>query len=62
MLKYQKVGGIHFLKLGRVRLSYCLARKPAARPAPAAPWAWDWIDSSLFGACLACGLGLGLWL
>ena len=31
----QKVGGIYFLKLGRMRLIFCLARKPAkVKPLP----------------------------
>jgi hypothetical protein len=58
MLSHNKVGGIHFLRLGRLRLSYCVAR--ATPKASAEPWQPDWIDSALVAASVLAGLLLGL--
>lgn len=32
MINYKKVGGIHFVAIGRMRFSFCMAKKPQAQP------------------------------
>lgn len=29
MLRYRKVGGLRFLRIGRLQLSFCVCRKPS---------------------------------
>ena len=30
-MTYRKIGGLHFLRIGRVQLMFCLTRKPLTR-------------------------------
>lgn len=34
MFNYKKIGGIHFLAIGRMRFSFCMAKRPQAKPVP----------------------------
>ena len=36
MITYKKIGGIRFVRIGRVQISYCVC-KPAVRPIDHAP-------------------------
>lgn len=71
-MTYRKIGGIHWLALGRLRISWCLKRdasrdaststcaSPLGMPTAAGPSAshkWDWLDWAMLSV-VSCGVGL----
>lgn len=54
-MTHKKVGGLHFLRFGRLSLSFCICKAPRLSPDE---YAANGLLVILFAACAYCALGV----